>query len=180
MTLWYLIWLAVAVALDGMLAGFVHGAAGVRISGWRAAYVGGFSLPVTAGALLCARFAQRFVPLSAGAVLGGAGLIAAGVMALLEARKVRGMPTEVKPLTLAAGAVLGLSVATDAGMAAFSAGLLGAPIVSCVLFSAMHVALVAAGNWAGRAGTARLGARVPFLPGAMLILMGLLRLPIFH
>jgi putative Mn2+ efflux pump MntP len=75
------------------------------------------------------------------------------------------------------GTILGLAVAMDASIAAFAVGIAGYnPFLTPLLFGLTHFVLIGLGNLIGRYRYIKnIGEKIVFIPGGILILIGLLR-----
>lgn len=179
MDIWSILIIGVAVTVDGFFAGFAHGLRNVRITGFQLLHAGAWTVPMTMSAVLAAKYVGHLLPLGCLPVAGGLLLMLAGALALSEALHTgHGAHGENRRIRTSEAALLGIAVAADASVAAFSLGLLGAsPVLVPLVFAGLHLGLIFAGNRIGRMGVTGLAnVRARMLPGILLITLGGIKL----
>lgn len=178
---------AVAVSFDGLWGGLAFGLRRVRIGPWALLLIslisGGCAwLAMTAGSVL-----GRAVPLPAARWVSAGLLLAIGATMMYDAHLERSLAATGEPhggeetlseIVPAEAGLLGLAVALDASIAAFTLGLVGfASVVVPMFMGAAHWALVGLGNALGtRRLVHRFTSRFVYLPGGLLVVLGLLRI----
>ncbi|HHW13731.1 MAG TPA: hypothetical protein GXX28_02185 [Firmicutes bacterium] len=185
---WAAVVVAVAMSVDGLWEGLAFGLRRVRI-GPRALLAislisGGCAwLAMTVGGVV-----GRAVPGPAARWASAGLLLAIGVTMLYDAYVERSLAVASPPapsgdeapgeIGSGEAVLLGLVVAFDAGIAAFTLGLAGfASTAVPVLMGAAHWALVGLGNLLGvRRLIHSLTSRFVYLPGGLLVVLGLLRI----
>jgi putative Mn2+ efflux pump MntP len=129
--------------------------------------------------MFAARTMRDALPVRLIPVIGGVLLMVSGVLALREAVSSKHTAGEGnREIRTGEAALLGLAVATDASVAAFSLSLMGAdPLTVPFLFTGLHIALIFSGNLLGRFGVLAVGGKgVRVLPGLMLLVLGTVKL----
>ncbi len=171
--------IGLAVTVDGFFAGFAHGLRRVSVSGLALVHASAWTVPMTMGAIVAAKYVGHMLPMDCLPILGGLLLMLAGVLALVETfRSGHAVSAENRRIRTAEAALLGIAVAADASVAAFSLGLMGAdPLSVPFIFAGLHCVLIYTGNRLGRMGIRGLAdARARALPGILLLLMGAAKL----
>ncbi len=168
--------IALAVSVDGMLAGFALGLRRVKIP-FRLLLVISFTAFVCV--YISMSLVKAFLAESMGGLtgwIGGTVLVAVGLFSLKSDGKAR---EEARLCSLPEAVAVGLSVAADASLVAASLALDGAPpLPVALLMAATHFVLVWGGNLAGQKGIKLRGLALRLVPAGILILLGILRLPI--
>lgn len=168
--------IALAVSLDAFFGSFAYGLDKKKITPLKAVYVGAWTLPLALTAVLLGGVLRRAVPFAWGQAIGGAGLIIAAGLSIREALRAKEAFAETVETSWLSGALLGISVGMDAGIAAFGVGIAGAdPVQVTVLFTVLHVVMVYLGNRIAFIGALQLGSRARVLPGLILMALGLMR-----
>ena len=168
--------IALAASVDGMLAGFALGMRRTRVSVGHLAVVFAITFACVAAVMACVQWLLPDALSSWGNWLGGLLLVLVGVISLLKKEK---SGESTLRCTWMEAVIVGFSVAADASAASASLALGGENILTTALLMATtHLAFVYLGNILGHRGTQLHGVAVRVLPAAMLILLGLLRLPV--
>lgn len=177
--------LAVAVSVDGFWGGLAFGLRRLRIPAKALSLVALITVFCTCVTMEMGRLMQTVVPFAATKWLSAALLISMGVIALFDGVDHRSRLHAPGPgengsegeISVEESVCLGLAVALDASVAAFSIGLAGySPLVVPWLIGLIHFLLVGLGNYFGsRKRVVALVQGVAIIPGTILIAIGLLR-----
>lgn len=181
MPAWQIVILSLAVSFDGLFVGAACAARGIRFGPASLAVVGFASAATTAVALTLGRALGLWLPPAWPGRIGGALLVLCGIAFARRPARDAAWADRDGSGTVDAweAALLGGALAADAfgaGLATAVAGL--APPALPLAFGLAQAALVALGAAGGRL-TEKLVARLPaagFLPAALLVAMGTLRL----
>lgn len=211
MNFFYVLLLALAVSIDGLMAGVAYGLRNIRIPAWSFLIVGIVTAIAAAGAMIAAAVLGQYIDTFVAMVLGSMLLILLGAWNVFHQYITKNVPSfevdgEVTAgkLTFSIGSLvisimakpetadvdrlgvispleavfLGLAVGADAAVGTFAAALTGPlPLYTPFAVGIIHVACIAIGfQLSSRFVSAEWKKRFPFLPGTMLILLGLLRL----
>lgn len=190
MSLWFVLLLGFAVSLDGLFAGLAYGMRQVRISTAPMLIIGMINALCTAAAMLCALLLGQEIDTRLAIASGSILLIALGLSNLWKELRPHDAKTEPSVgnnksadasfsyLNCSEAVILGLALGIDNMVATFAATLLELlPLYTPVIMAVMQAAFIAVGIYAAeRITPTLLQKRVPYLPGAILILLGLLRL----
>jgi putative sporulation protein YtaF len=199
-----LILVATAVSIDGFWGGFAFGLRKVKINGLSLIIISFWSIVCTMGAMLIGYNLKSIISANAAKYIGAFLLFLLGLFTLKEGYndkknklqknievkfnikdliKVLGNPTladfdhqnDIKPLE---GTLLGIAVAMDASIAAFTVALLGfSPLTTPFLFGLTHFILIGIGNIVARNKVINaMGQKLSMLPGIILIVLAILRL----
>lgn len=207
MSLFTLVIIAVAVSIDGFWGGFAFGLRRIRILPISLVIISSWSIVCTMAAMLIGVYLKNYISIEAAKYIGTSLLVLLGILTLREGYKQKNErlelkksskkynlefsnlfrvlrdPTladydhenDIKPLE---GTLLGIAVAMDASIAAFTLALLGAnPFTTPFLFALAHFVMIGLGNIIARMNIVNHYAeKFALLPGFILILLGLLRL----
>lgn len=207
MSLFTLVIIAIAVSIDGFWGGFAFGLRKIRILPVSLVIISSWSIVCTMAAMLIGVYLKSYISIEAAKYIGTSLLVLLGILTLREGHKQKSErlqlkksskkynfefgnllkilrdPTladydhenDIKPLE---GTLLGLAVAMDASIAAFTLALLGAnPFTTPFLFGLAHFVMIGLGNIIARMNIInQYGEKFALLPGFILILLGLLRL----
>ncbi len=175
-----LLTLAFFSAFDAFFVGFSYGLNAVAIRGKRLWQTAAWGFAISALAVVLAKTVRGTVPLRAAEALGGCLLILAGLISLKESRSDGDERDEAhhRPLSSREANLLGLGMALDNALLAFSIGLShDLPWIAPPLFVGSHLLLLTGGNLLGRKGC-RLSNRPIFryLPALFILGMGAFKL----
>lgn len=178
MSVFELLAVALISAVDGFFTGAAYGLKRVRFRPMILLGIAFWMLPFSVLAMLCSQFLGALIVPDIAKHIGGALLVLAGGFGLWETLRQKGGTCSPAPqcLSMQKAVLMGCALAVDGSIAVFSAGLLGAsPFLTPLLFSAVHMVLLTAGNRLGSLGKQ---SRVSFdlLPSVVLMLMGALKL----
>jgi putative sporulation protein YtaF len=207
MGLFSLIIIAVAVSIDGFWGGFAFGLRKMKIFPLSLLIISSWSIVCTMAAMLLGTYLKDYISMQLAKYIGTSLLIILGILTLREGYKQKNEslqfnsarqkydfkmgdlisvlrdPTladydnqdDIKPLE---GTLLGIAVAMDASIAAFTIALLGAnPFTTPFLFGLAHFVMIGLGNKVARLNVINhFSEKFALLPGFILILLGLLRL----
>lgn len=207
MGLFSLIIIAIAVSIDGFWGGFAFGLRKVKIFPLSLLIISSWSILCTMIAMLVGTYLKEYISIEVAKYIGTSLLILLGILTLREGykQKKEGLqfnsdrqkydfkigdlirvlrdPTladydkqnDIKPLE---GTLLGLAVAMDASIAAFTIALLGCnPFTTPFLFGLAHFVMIGSGNLLARLSIMNhFSEKFALLPGFILIILGLLRL----
>lgn len=207
MNLISLVLLAFAVSIDGFWGGFAFGLKKVKITPISLLIISSWSVICTMIVMFIGSSLKNIISFEWAKLLGAALLFLLGVFTLkggynqkkehLECKrnfitynikfkdliKVLHNPlladidneNDIKP---AEGTILGLAVAMDASIAAFTVSLLGfSPLITPFLFGLTHYILIGSGNYIARQNVINhFGQKFSMLPGIILIALAILRL----
>jgi len=202
MSIFGLILVATAVAIDGFWGGFSFGLRKIRISLPSLLIISSWSIICTMTTMLLGYNLQRYISIETGKYLGGFLLLLLGIFTLKEGLKQRkemkkeqkdkigfkdllkiihnplladiDHENDIKPFE---GTLLGIAVAMDASIAAFTLSFFGfSPYFTPFLFGLTHFILIGLGNIIARKNIInRLGEKFALLPGIILITLAILR-----
>ncbi|MDR3050465.1 MAG: manganese efflux pump [Oscillospiraceae bacterium] len=179
MTTISLVLTVLAVSADAFCCGFALGGQRTRIRALSGLYIATWALALCCAAALAGHEARVFAPQAWAAPLGGALLMAAAVMALAEAAGQRKRDAAcVWRRNAGAGetTLVGIAVALDASLAAFSLGIAGVyPVAVALLMACAHGGLALVGNRLGLRSVGRLRDWYVFIPGGVLLALALAR-----
>ncbi|MDK2934680.1 MAG: hypothetical protein PWP27_2490 [Clostridiales bacterium] len=198
---------AVAVSLDGFWGGFAFGLRKIKISFLSLLMISSWSVICSMVAMLIGVNLKSYISLEVAKYIGAVLLLLLGLFTLKEGYNQKNESTtqeknsikfditvqnlvkvlcnplladidkenDIKP---AEGIILGLAVAMDASIAAFTLSLFGLnPYLTPFLFGITHFILIGAGNIIARYNIINhLGEKLSLLPGFILVVMALLRL----
>jgi putative sporulation protein YtaF len=207
MGLFTIVIIAIAVSIDGFWGGFAFGLRRIKILPLSLLIIASWSVVCTMLAMLIGVYLKNYITFESAKYIGTSLLVLLGVLTLkegykqkkerLELKKSTGKynfefsnlfkvlrdPTladydhenDIKPLE---GTLLGIAVAMDASIAAFTLALMGAsPFTTPFLFAFAHFVMIGLGNIIARMNIINHYAeKFALLPGFILILLGLLRL----
>lgn len=211
MSLFYVVILAVAVSIDGFVAGMAYGLKNIRMPFMSIFIVGVVTAICTAFAMAAAYLLNQVIDTHLAVLIGAALLILLGLWSLFQQYFTKKVPSyelegelTVRKLTFSLGELvisimakpetadvdrqgninsveavfLGLAVGLDAMVATFGAALMGMlPIYTPLVVGLIHIICVASGCYSSaKLVSDNLKKRFPYLPGAILIILGLLRL----
>lgn len=207
----YVILLAIAVSIDGFVAGVAYGLKNIRMPLFSLAIVGVVATILTAIAMLFAYVLERFINTNVAIVTGALLLILLGAWSLFQQYLTRNVPSyeldgevTAHKLTISVGQLvisimakpetadvdrlgyissleavfLGLAVGLDAMVGTFAAALMGVlPLYTPPAVGITHMICISYGCYASsRFIPEALKQRFPYLPGILLIFLGLIRL----
>ncbi|MDR7869253.1 MAG: manganese efflux pump [Tissierellaceae bacterium] len=199
-----LILMATAVSIDGFWGGFSFGLRNIRIKPFSLFVISFMSVICTMIAMLIGYNISEYIPIEIAKFIGAGLLILLGILTvkgnkkqdknlnenlnltnvkLKDLIKVLRNPiladidnqNDIKPVE---GTILGLAVAMDASIAAFTIALMGVnPYTTPFLFGLTHFILIGIGNIAAMNSIVnKIGQKFHYLPGLILMVLGLLRL----
>lgn len=175
---------AVAVSVDGLWGGLAFGLRRVRIGPGALFVISLISGGCAGLAMVAGQILARTVPLAAAKWVSAALFLGIGITLIYEAWLERVLVNPVWADADYSGdlrgweaLVMGLAVAIDASAAAFTIGLAGYGSAAVpLLIGAAHFLLVGLGNLMGsRRLVHLLTSRFAYLPGGVLVVLGLLR-----
>lgn len=207
----YVILLAVAVSIDGFVAGVAYGLKNIRMPFSSLVIVGVVATGLTAIAMFCAYVLGQFIHTDVAIVTGALLLILLGAWSLFQQYLTRNVPSyeldgevTARKLTISVGQLvisivakpetadvdrlgyissleavfLGLAVGLDAMVGTFAAALMGVlPLYTPPAVGITHMICISCGCYAStRFVPETLKQRFPYLPGTLLIFLGLIRL----
>jgi putative sporulation protein YtaF len=202
LTLFSLILIAAAVSLDGFWGGFAFGLRKIKINLFSLIIMALWSVICTLIAMLIGYYLRNVIPIEMAKYIGAVLLLLLALYTLKQGNEHRKenknitMPkisikdltriiqnplladydqqNDVKPLE---GSLLGIAVAMDASIAAFTLALLGVnPYTTPFLFGLAHFVMIGAGNVVARTNLiGSFGERFALLPGFILLIMAVLR-----
>lgn len=207
----YVILLAIAVSIDGFVAGVAYGLKNIRMPFISLAIVGVVATILTTIAMFCAYVLGSFINTNAAIVTGALLLILLGAWSLFQQYLTRNVPSyeldgevTAHKLTISVGQLvisimakpetadvdrlgyissleavfLGLAVGLDAMVGTFAAALMGVlPLYTPPAVGITHMICISYGCYASnRFIPETLKQRFPYLPGILLIFLGLIRL----
>lgn len=202
MGLFSLILIAAAVSLDGFWGGFAFGLRKIKIPFGSLIIISFWSVICTMIAMLIGHYLKNFIPIEMAKYIGAILLLLLAIYTLKEGyehrKESRGglkpkinihdlakilqnplladydNQDDIKPME---GTLLGLAVAMDASIAAFTIALLGInPFTTPFLFGAAHFMMIGAGNMVARTDIVEsFGEKFALLPGFILLIMAVLR-----
>lgn len=202
MSLFGLILIAVAVSLDGFWGGFAFGLRKIKIPFGSLIIISFWSVICTMIAMLIGYYLINVIPIEMAKYIGAVLLLLLAFYTLKEGyehrKESRGTSTpkinihdlakilqnplladydnqnDIKPME---GTLLGLAVAMDASIAAFTIALLGInPFTTPFLFGAAHFVMIGAGNMLARTNLVEsFGEKFALLPGFILLILAVLR-----
>ncbi|CUH97597.1 putative membrane protein [Propionispora sp. 2/2-37] len=210
MNLLYVMLLAIALSLDGFVAGIAYGLKKITIPYISLAIVGTITMLTTAAAVFCSSSVAEFINPHAAVISGALLLIAIGIFSLFQEYLTKSVPsyqadnsTTAAKLTFSIGRIvisimakpetadmdhsnrissteavfLGLALGIDNLVATFAAGLMNTlPLYTPILMGVIQILALYSGlSSAHKLIPAGLKRRVPYLPGVILIILGLLR-----
>jgi len=205
LTLLSLVLIAVAVSIDGFWGGFAFGLKRTKIPPLSLIIISAWSVICTMISMLVGHFLTNHISITAAKIIGAGLLFAMGFMTLKEGMKKRNElkfednkaskiglkdvfkiisnplladvdnQNDIKP---SEATLLGLAVAMDASVAAFTLSLAGLnPFTTPFLFGLTHFVLIGLGNLlATRKLFSTIGAKLTLAPGLILMLLGISRL----
>ncbi len=211
MGFFYVILLAVAVSIDGFVAGVAYGLKNIRMPFASLVVVGIVTSILTGVAMFCAYVLGQFIDTDIAIIIGSVLLILLGVWSLFQQYLTRNVPSyeldgevTVRKLTFSIGRLiisivakpetadfdrlgyissleaifLGLAVGLDAMVGTFAAALMGVlPLYTPAAVGIIHMVCIAGGCYAStRFIPDKLKKRFPYLPGVLLIFLGLIRM----
>lgn len=207
----YVILLAVAVSIDGFVAGVAYGLKSIHMPFLSLTIVGVVTSILTGIAMFCAYILGQFINTEIAVGLGALLLILLGAWSLFQQYLTRNIPSyelegevSAQKLTFSIGQLvfsivakpetadvdrlgyissleavfLGLAVGLDAMVGTFAAALMGVlPLYTPAAVGIIHMICISSGCYAAnRFVPDKLKKRFPYLPGALLIFLGLIRL----
>lgn len=204
MSFFSLVLVAIAVAIDGFWGGFSFGLRKIRISLISLLIISSWSIICTMPTMLLGYNLQRYISIETGKYIGGVLLLLLGLFTLKEGFKQRkemknesrvlkkigfkdlfkilnnpiladiDHENDIKPFE---GTLLGIAVAMDASIAAFTLSFFGFnPYTTPFLFGLTHFILIGLGNVIARNNIINcLGEKFALLPGIILITLALMR-----
>lgn len=207
LNLFSLILLAFAVSIDGFWGGFAFGLRKIKISPFSLLLISSWSVVCTMIVMFIGQSLKNILSFEWAKIIGAVLLFLLGILTLKEGFKQKkehldrkrnfitynikfrdlikilrnplladiDNENDIKP---AEGTVLGLAVAMDASIAAFTVSLLGfSPVLTPFLFGLTHYVLIGSGNFIARQNIINhFSQKFSMLPGIILILLAILRL----
>lgn len=197
-----LILIAIAVSLDGFWGGFAFGLRKIKIPIGSLIFISFWSILCTFIAMLVGCYLKAFIPIEMAKYIGAVLLLLLALYTLKEGyehrKEQRGNSrlklnlhnlvkilqnpiladydnqNDIKPME---GTMLGLAVAMDASIAAFTIALVGVnPYTAPFLFGAAHFLLIGSGNLVARTNIiSSFGEKFALLPGFILLILAVLR-----
>jgi putative sporulation protein YtaF len=201
-SLFSLILIAVAVSLDGFWGGFAFGLRKIKIPVGSLIIISSWSILCTMIAMLIGHYLRNVIPIEMAKYIGALLLLLLALYTLKQGfehrKESRGAfkpkinlhdLTKILQNPLLAdydnqddikqmeGTLLGLAVAMDASIAAFTLALLGInPFTTPFMFGAAHFLMIGVGNMLARTNVVgNLGEKFALLPGLILLVMAVLR-----
>ena len=200
-----LVLVAVAVSIDGFWGGFAFGLRKIKIKIFPLVIVSFWSVVCTMITMLIGSNLKQFIPIEVAKYIGALLLILLGIFTFKEGYKQKDQlsdddkePVDFNPKDLIKvlrnplladidkqndikpieGTILGLAVAMDASIAAFTLSLMGVnPYTTPFLFGLSHFVLIGIGNIIATHNVMnRIGEKFSLLPGIILMILGVLRL----
>jgi putative sporulation protein YtaF len=201
-SLFSLILIAVAVSLDGFWGGFAFGLRKIKIPFGSLIIISSWSVLCTMIAMLIGHYLRNVIPIEMAKYIGALLLLLLALYTLKQGfdhrKENRGAfkpkinlhdltkilqnplladydnEDDIKPME---GTLLGLAVAMDASIAAFTLALLGInPFTTPFMFGAAHFLMIGVGNMLARTNmVGNLGEKFALLPGLILLVMAVLR-----
>lgn len=199
-----LVLMATAVSIDGFWGGFSFGLRNIRIKPLSLFIISFMSVICTMIAMLIGYNIREYIPIEMAKFIGAGLLILLGILTVkgnqkqdktiddninLKNFKLKDLinvlrnpllsdldkQNDIKPIE---GTILGLAVAMDASIAAFTIALIGVnPYITPFLFGLTHFVLIGIGNIVAMNSLVnKIGQKFYYLPGLILMLLGLLRL----
>lgn len=183
METWSAAALALALSVDGLAVGVAYGARRIRVPVWSLAIIGTcsaacFFVAATVGGVVAGAIGGRAPHIIGCFILVGLGLWHVGQGWLHVLREPVAADLD-RSGTIDAGeaALLGFVLGLDALAAGFGAAFIGSHPAVALLVAASQILLTGTGLWLGRERLARwLGEKGFFVPGVILITLGLLQL----
>lgn len=202
MGLFSLILIAVAVSLDGFWGGFAFGLRKIKIPFVSLLIISSWSVLCTMIAMLIGHYLKAVIPIGMAKYIGAILLLMLALYTLKEGyehrkeqkgtikpkitihdlAKILQNPlladydnqNDIKPME---GTLLGLAVAMDASIAAFTIALVGVnPFTAPFLFGLAHVVMIGSGNIISRTNiVSGLGEKFALIPGFILLIIAVLR-----
>ena len=211
MGFFYVILLAVAVSIDGLVAGVAYGLKNIRMPLVSLAIVGIVTAILTGFAMFCAYILGQFIDTDLAIITGALLLILLGLWSLCQQYLTRNVPSyemdgevTARKLTFSIGRLvisivakpetadfdhlgyintleacfLGLALGLDAMVGTFAAALMGVlPQYTPAAVGVIHMICIAVGCYASTKFVPdTLKKRFPYLPGILLIFLGLIRM----
>lgn len=203
MSFFSLILIAVAVSLDGFWGGFAFGLRKIKIPFGSLVIIAFWSVICTMVTMLIGHYLRNVIPIEIAKYIGSILLLLLALYTLKQGfehrKESRGTTIpkinihdlakilqnplladydnqdDIKPME---GTLLGLAVAMDASIAAFTIALIGAnPFTNPFLFGIAHFVMIGAGNMVARTKLiGSFGERFALLPGFILLVLAVLRL----
>lgn len=207
MNFFSLLLLAITVSIDGFWGGFAFGLRKIKISFFSLLLISFWSVICTMIVMFIGQSLKNIIAFELARIIGAALLFLLGLLTLKEGFrqkkehlsckrnfitynikfkdliKILRNPlladidneNDIKP---AEGTVLGLAVAMDASIAAFTVSLLGfSPVLTPFLFGLTHFILIGSGNYIARQNIiSNFSEKFSVLPGLILIVLAILRL----
>jgi len=203
MGLFSLILIAIAVSLDGFWGGFAFGLRKIKIPFNSLLIISSWSVICTMLAMIVGHYLQSYIPIEMAKYIGGILLLMLALYTLKEGNahrkeqkdniqpkinfhelvKILQNPLladydnegDIKPME---GTMLGLAVAMDASIAAFTIALIGVnPFTTPFLFGIAHFVLIGVGNIVARTSiVSSFSEKFSLLPGFILLILAVLRL----
>lgn len=197
-----LILIAIAVSLDGFWGGFAFGLRKIKIPLGSLFFISFWSILCTFIAMLIGYYLKAFIPIEMAKYIGAVLLLLLALYTLKEGyehrKEQRGNSrlklnlhnlvkilqnpiladydnqNDIKPME---GTMLGLAVAMDASIAAFTIALVGVnPYTTPFLFGIAHFLLIGSGNLVARTNIiSSFGEKFSLLPGFILLILAVLR-----
>ncbi|MBS4538478.1 manganese efflux pump [Clostridium sp. D2Q-11] len=200
-----LVLIATAVSIDGFWGGFAFGLRKIRIKFLPLIIISFMSVILSMVTMQIGYNLKEFIPLASAKYIGAGLLILLGLFTLRESKKQEDSLSndstkisDFKPRDLIKvirnpllsdidkqndikameGIILGLAVGMDASIAAFTVSLMGVnPYTTPFLFGLTHFVLIGVGNVVARHNEInQLGQKFSYLPGLILMVLGVLRL----
>lgn len=202
MSFFSLILIAAAVSLDGFWGGFAFGLRKIKIPFGSLTLISSWSIICTLIAMLIGHYLRNVIPIGMVKYIGGLLLSLLALYTLKQGyehrKENRGAAKpkinlhdltkilhnplladydnqdDIKPME---GTILGLAVAMDASIAAFTIALLGVnPFTTPFLFGLAHFVMIGAGNLLAKTEmVSSLGEKFALLPGFILLILAVLR-----
>lgn len=203
MDLLSLVLIAVSVSVDGFWGGFAFGLRKIKIPFFSLLIISSWSVICSMIAMLIGYYLKNVIPIEMAKYIGAVLLLLLALYTLKEGyehrKEVRSFSkpkiniryltsiirnplladfdnqNDIKPME---GTLLGLAVAMDASIAAFTVALLGFnPFTTPFLFGAAHFVLIGLGNLVARTNVIEsFGEKFALLPGFILLILAMLRL----
>lgn len=203
MSLFSLILIAAAVSLDGFWGGFAFGLRKIKIPLGSLIIISFWSVICTMIAMLIGYYLKHVIPIEIAKYIGAILLLLLAIYTLKEGNEHRKVKqgsskpqinlhdlakilrnplladydnqNDIKPME---GTLLGLAVAMDASIAAFTIALLGMnPFTTPFLFGAAHFMMIGVGNLIARTNIVEsFGEKFALLPGFILLALAIIRL----
>ena len=170
--------IALAVSIDGLLAGLAIGLRGLKLRGYSYMIVLVVTFICVFLTMVCVQWLFASVAPTLAQWLGSLAILTVATLTFMRS----GDESDncARDCSVLESVMLGIGVAADASIASASLALLGHNVVIVALLMAlMHAVLIGFGNILGRKGIHLRGRAMQIIPALMLAVIGIMRMPIF-